>query len=139
MLKKMFYYNMYDLQKRGKDIAGARKGVLLTISVIILIGILDLVLLNMDVILSRISLGNMDIPQAPKTIGQVLGVILLGIIYFFLRATAGNRIFFEEVSAEYMAMTPEQQKTEARIGKYYTIVPFVTFLVLFFYLLFTRH
>jgi hypothetical protein len=140
LIKKMLWYNMYDLQMRGKDIRLSRKGVSLLLAATVIFFIMDSFLWNVEFLVDSISDPTFDSIHAvgPNFFGKIIGIASIGLLYLFIFIMVGRKSFFEQTLKEYEAMSWEQKRKESKTGKYLMTVPFVLSLLLFFYLIFFR-
>lgn len=140
-LKRIFWYNMFDLEMRGKDIRLARKSVPQILAATIILLTIDFFLWDLRFWTDRISDDSLLEPArllGAKFIGKVLGLIILGCCYFLIFISISRRAFFEQVLKTYEAMTLVQKDEEAQKGKYLIVIPLAIAILLLCYIIFFR-
>lgn len=139
-LKKIFWYNMFDLQMRGKDIRLARKGVPQVLAATIIILTMDFFLWDLRFWTDRIFDSALEPARllGVKFTGKLLGLIVLVCCYYLLFITVSRKTFFEQTLKEYEAMPLSEKEAVARKGKYIIVIPFALALLWLFYILFLR-
>ena len=136
-LKRIFWYNMFDLQTQGKDIRLSRKSVPQLLAVAILILTIDFFLWDLSFWTDRLSDSALE-PAGllgAKLAGKLLGLLALGAAYSLLFITISRKTFFEHTLHEYEAMTLAQKQEANRKGKPLIIIPFVCAILLLCYIL----
>lgn len=137
LLKKILWYNMYDLAMRGKDIRLARKGTSTIIVVTFLLFAIDYCLWHLKFIVDLFSDDTYDVMFffGTKVIGKLLGLLSFGLFYLFVFIMMGRKRFFKQTLQEYEAMTLTEKEAMAQKGKYSIVIPFALALLLLMYLL----
>ncbi|WP_447636009.1 hypothetical protein [Flavobacterium microcysteis] len=139
-LKKILWYNMFDLEGRGKDIQLAKKGTSMVLAGAALIFIIDYALWNLEFISDSLSDATFETINilGSKSIGKVVGLLSIGLFYLFIFGMIGRKSFFEQTLQEYEAMSLTQKEEVAQKGKYLIVIPFTLALLLLFYIMFFR-
>jgi hypothetical protein len=139
-LKKILWYNMFDLEGRGKEIKLAKKGTSMILAGTVLIFIIDYSLWNLDFIadsLSDTSFETMTL-LGSKFIGKTVGLLSIGLFYLLIFGMMNRKSFFEQTLQEYEAMSLVQKEEVAQKGKYLIVIPFALALLLLFYIMLFR-
>lgn len=139
-LKKILWYNMFDLEGRGKDTQLAKKGTSMVLAGTALIFIIDYALWNLEFISDSLSDSTFETINilGSKFIGKVVGLLSIGLFYLFIFGMISRKSFFKQTLQEYEAMSLVQKEEVAQKGKYLIVIPFVLALLLLFYIMFFR-
>lgn len=139
-LKRIFWYNMLDLEVRGKDKKLAKKGTSTVLAVTFLLFVIDYCLWNIAFVTDSLSNGAFETMSlfGAELIGKVAGLLSFALLYLLILVLTGRENFFEQTLLEYDAMSYIQKEAEARKGKYLIVISFVPALVLLFYIIFFR-
>lgn len=140
ILKKILWYNMFDLQIRGKDVQLAKKGTSMAIAGTVIIFIIDYCLWNLKFISKSLSDDAFETMNffGANFLGKVLGLLSIGLFYLIIFVMMGRKSFFEQTLQEYEEMSLLQKDEVAKKGKYLIVVPFLLALLLLFYIMFFR-
>ncbi|MDR2238279.1 MAG: hypothetical protein LBE92_19310 [Chryseobacterium sp.] len=142
LLKKILWYNMFDLEVRGKDLPLARKGTSMILAGTALLFIIDYTLWNLESLsgsLSDDAFEAMSIfGRRGRFLGSILGLLSIGLFYLCVFVMMGRKCFFEQTLQEYEAMSLGQKTQAAQKGKFLIIIPFVLALLLLFYIILFR-
>lgn len=140
LLKKILWYNMFDLEMRGKDIKLAKKGTSMILVATVLIFIIDYFLWNLDFFVDCFSDEAYDSASffGYRFLGKLLGLLLFGLFYLFVFMMMGRKYFFEQTLQEYQAMPLIEKDSVAKEGKYISVIPFALAILILMYLIFFR-
>lgn len=135
VLKKILWYNMFDLEIKGKDIQLARKGTSLVLAATVLIFLIGFALWNLEFLSSSVSDGIFEPLHRSRGrfLGGVLGLLSIGLFYGLIFIIMGRKRFFEQTLQEYREMSLQQKADAAQKGKYLILIPFVLALLPLFY------
>lgn len=140
LLKKILWYNMFDLEMRGKDIKLAKKGTSMILVATVLIFIIDYFLWNLDFFVDSFSDEAYDSVSSfgYRFLGKLFGLLLFCLFYLFVFMLMGRKHFFEQTLHEYQAMPLIEKDSMAKEGKYISLIPFALAILILMYLIFFK-
>jgi hypothetical protein len=140
LLKKILWYNMFDLEMKGKDIKLAKKGTSMILVATVLICIIDYFLWNLEFFSDIFSDEAYDsvFSFGYRFLGKLLGLLSFCLFYLFVFMMMGRKHFFEQTLQEYQAMSLIEKDSMAKEGKYISVIPFALALLILMYLIFFR-
>ncbi|WP_426473902.1 hypothetical protein [Chryseobacterium balustinum] len=139
-LKKIIWYNMFDLEIRGKDVQLAKKGTSMVLAATVLIFIIDYILWNLKFISKSLSDDVFETMNffGASFLGKILGLLSIGLFYLFIFVMMGRKSFFEQTLQEYKEMSLLQKDQAAKRGKYLIVVPMLLSILLLIYIIFFK-
>lgn len=140
ILKKILWYNMFDLEIRGKDVQLAKKGTSMVIAGTVCIFIIDYILWNLNFISKSLSDDAFETMNffGANFLGKLLGLLAVGLFYLFVFVMMGRKNFFEQTLQEYEEMSLLQKDEVAKKGKYLIVVPMLLSILLLIYIIFFK-